>query len=100
MPAFTLGGTVSGGGNQINNVVIGTTSPLAGSFSTGAFSDTVTSTKTNGYNWSNISATTGLNISRFAGSNSDLFWGTENSAGNGVIAVGGTAYAAFLEQII
>ena len=34
MPAFTLGGTVSGGGNQINNVVIGTTTPLAGSFTT------------------------------------------------------------------
>ena len=32
MPAFTLGGTVSGGGNQINNVIIGTTTPLAGSF--------------------------------------------------------------------
>ena len=32
MPAFTLGGTVSGGGNQINNVVIGTTTPLAGNF--------------------------------------------------------------------
>ena len=34
MPAFTLGGTVSGGGNQINNVVIGTTTPLAGAFTT------------------------------------------------------------------
>jgi hypothetical protein len=34
LPAFTLGGTVSGGGNQINNVVIGTTTPLAGSFTT------------------------------------------------------------------
>ena len=32
MPAFTLGGTVSGGGNQINNVIIGTTTPLAGAF--------------------------------------------------------------------
>lgn len=32
--AFTLGGTVSGGGNQINNVIIGTTTPLAGSFTT------------------------------------------------------------------
>lgn len=31
-PAFTLGGTVSGGGNQINNVIIGTTTPLAGTF--------------------------------------------------------------------
>lgn len=34
LPAFTLGGTVSGGGNQINNVIIGAVSPLAGSFTT------------------------------------------------------------------
>jgi hypothetical protein len=32
--AFTLGGTVSGGGNQINNIVIGNTTPLAGTFTT------------------------------------------------------------------
>ena len=32
--AVTLGGTVAGGGNQINNVIIGTTSPLAGAFTT------------------------------------------------------------------
>jgi hypothetical protein len=31
--AFTLSGTVAGGGNQINNVVIGTSTPLAGTFS-------------------------------------------------------------------
>ena len=42
MPAFTLGGTVSGGGNQINNVVIGTTTPLAGNFTTLTTSSTVT----------------------------------------------------------
>ena len=34
IPAFTLGGTISGGGNQINNVIIGTSTPLAGSFTT------------------------------------------------------------------
>ncbi len=34
IPAVTLGGTVSGGGNQVNNVVIGGTSPLAGTFTT------------------------------------------------------------------
>jgi len=34
IPAFTLGGTVAGGGNQINNVIIGTTTPLAGTFTT------------------------------------------------------------------
>ena len=38
MPAFTLGGAISGGGNQINNVVIGASTPLAGSFTTGTFS--------------------------------------------------------------
>ncbi len=32
--AVTLGGTVSGGGNQINNVIIGASTPLAGSFTT------------------------------------------------------------------
>jgi len=32
--AFTLGGTIAGGGNQINNVIIGTTTPVAGAFTT------------------------------------------------------------------
>lgn len=34
LPAHTLGGTVSGGANQINNVVIGASTPLAGTFTT------------------------------------------------------------------
>lgn len=34
MPAFTLGGTISGGGNQLNNIIIGTTTPLAAAFTT------------------------------------------------------------------
>jgi len=42
MPAFTLGGTVSGGGNQINNVIIGTSTPLAGAFTTVDASGAVT----------------------------------------------------------
>jgi len=37
IPAFTLGGTISGGGNQINNVIIGQVTPLAGSFTIGTF---------------------------------------------------------------
>jgi len=40
--AFTLGGTIAGGGNQINNVIIGTSTPLAGSFTSlksGSFLD-------------------------------------------------------------
>ena len=32
IPAVTLSGTISGAGNQINNVIIGTVTPLAGSF--------------------------------------------------------------------
>lgn len=43
IPAFTLGGTLSGGGNQINNVVIGTTTPLSGAFTTLTASTSVTS---------------------------------------------------------
>lgn len=34
MPAFTLGGTIAGGGNQLNNIIIGTITPLAGHFTT------------------------------------------------------------------
>jgi hypothetical protein len=48
LPAVTLGGTVSGGGNQINNVIIGTSTPLAGTFTTLASgANTVTSTSAN-----------------------------------------------------
>jgi hypothetical protein len=32
--AFTLSGTIAGGGNEINNVIIGTSTPLAGFFTT------------------------------------------------------------------
>lgn len=41
--ATTLSGTISGGGNQINNVIIGTSTPLAGSFTTLSASTSVTS---------------------------------------------------------
>lgn len=43
LPAHTLGGTVSGGGNQINNVIVGTSTPLAGFFTTLSGSTSVTS---------------------------------------------------------
>jgi hypothetical protein len=48
IPAFTLGGTVAGGGNQLNNVVIGTSTPLAGSFTTLSSTGTFTPSQTNG----------------------------------------------------
>jgi hypothetical protein len=44
IPAFTLGGTVAGGGNQLNNVIIGTTTPLAGSFTTLSATGAISST--------------------------------------------------------
>ena len=40
--AFTRSGTVAGGGNQINNVIIGTTTPLAGFFTTASATTSVT----------------------------------------------------------
>jgi len=39
---LTLGGTVAGGGNQINNVVIGASTPLAGAFTTVSATGTIT----------------------------------------------------------
>lgn len=48
IPAVTLSGTISGGNNQINNVVIGTTTPRAGSFTTVA----ATSVTSTGLVWS------------------------------------------------
>lgn len=46
LPALTLGGTISGAGNQINNVVIGASTPLAGSFTTLGASGAVSMTGT------------------------------------------------------
>jgi hypothetical protein len=43
LPAFTLGGTVDGGSNTINNVVIGGVTPLAGTFTTLTGNTSVTS---------------------------------------------------------
>ena len=48
IPAHTLGGTISGGGNQINNVIIGTSTPLAGAFTTLSATGQITSTLATG----------------------------------------------------
>lgn len=47
LPAVTLGGTVSGGGNQLNNIIIGTSTPLAGTFTTATATLHVANTATN-----------------------------------------------------
>lgn len=51
--AHTLSGAISGGGNQINNVVIGASTPLAGTFTTLNFTGTTSQTLTDGatVNW-------------------------------------------------
>jgi len=63
MPAFTLGGTVSGGGNQINNVVIGTTTPLAGAFTTLSATGTLSGgTSGTAYSFSGSAPATSLTL--------------------------------------
>lgn len=120
IPAFTLGGTVAGGGNQINNVIIGTSTPLAGFFTTlASAAHTVTSASatalTVGLNGatnpallidaSTASSATGLKIKSAAaaaglalsvttsGTNENL---TIDAAGSGTITLGGTSTGAIV----
>ena len=85
LPAFTLGGTVSGGGNQINNVIIGTSTPLAGTFT----SLTCTGNLTAGDNVADAHTFTGdVAIT----DNSDFGLRVNRSSGGDVISIGtGTA---------
>jgi len=57
IPAVSLSGTISGAGNQINNVVIGTTTPLAGSF-TSLSASTLNLTNALGVAYGGTNATT------------------------------------------
>lgn len=70
--AFTLGGTVAGGGNNINNVIIGATTPLAGTFTT--------LTSTGVANFQNVSATIG-NSSGQGNNGAKLIFNGWNTAG-------------------
>ena len=78
---LSLGGTVSGGGNQINNVVIGTTTPLAGAFTTlsarGALAATAISTST--FFMENTTAGKYISI-KFGGSVQDGYFGYLDAA--------------------
>jgi hypothetical protein len=61
--AFTLSGTVAGGGNQLNNVVIGTTTPLAGAFTTLSATGTLSGgTSGTGYSFSGSAAAGSLTL--------------------------------------
>lgn len=88
LPAFTLGGTVSGGGNQINNVIIGAVTPLAISGTTGTFSGAVTAAGTGG----TLAATLSMNANTtgqpayFTASGTDTNVGIDfNTKGTGAI---------------
>ena len=93
--AFTLGGTVAGGGNQLNNVIIGTTTPLAGAFTTVSASGIITSTATAGQVVKAESGTTGILYSNFANTGGTFLYGIDNSAGTALFS-GSSAYAGFI----
>ena len=73
MPAFTLGGTVSGGGNNINNVVIGATTPLAGAFTT--LSSASNSSTATGLSLTNVQTNNGYNQILLQGSGGSNIYG-------------------------
>jgi hypothetical protein len=100
MPAFTLGGTVSGGGNNINNVVIGTSTPLAGAFTTLSATGTITQTATAATNTQAMlltGATTGAHFIQMTNTSASAIVGVEGSAG-GFLSTGGSPYALQLRN--
>ena len=77
--AFTLSGTVAGGGNQLNNVIIGTTTPLAGAFTTLSATGTLSGgTSGTGYSFSGSAPATSLTLN----SSGNLGLGVTPSAWN------------------
>ncbi|KKR59146.1 MAG: Hemagluttinin family protein [Candidatus Nomurabacteria bacterium GW2011_GWF2_40_31] len=94
--ATTLTGTISGGGQQLNNVIIGTTTPLAGAFTTLTSSGLTTVTNTT----ASTSSTTGaLVVSGGVGIASAST--TASSMGLNVAhtgAITGTGYAGYFSK--
>jgi len=79
--AFTLGGTIAGGGNQINNVIIGTTTPLAGSFTSLTGTGAITfNTTTNNQSYTTTGAGTITISSGTAGSINNMSIGATTAA--------------------
>lgn len=74
LPAYTLGGTVSGGGNQINNVVIGASTPLAGTFT----------------NVTLNTASPNLTLNKSASGQQNVITGSMNSLNRWIFLFGGT----------
>jgi hypothetical protein len=96
--AFTLGGTVAGGGNQINNVVIGTSTPLAGSFTTVSASTSVTTPSVTNAGTLALSATSTNIITASTNGSERLRLDTSgNALLGGTAARGTTAGSAHLD---
>ena len=105
IPAVTLGGTVSGGGNNINNVIIGAVTPLAGAFTTvsgtsltgTSFLKIASGTTAEGYYGKGTDLTSGAGANdtsiRWDGSSGKLLF-SANSTQVGSISVAGAAVFA------
>ena len=83
LPAVTLGGTMSGGGQQLNNIIIGTSTPLAGNFTT------LTATGSHVFTQGGNTFATGVNIAQPSTGNrlsttvsgAAIYWGFSTDSG-------------------
>ncbi len=88
----TLGGVVSGGGQQVNNVIIGTVTPLPGSFTTLTLTGATVTASTVAVTWAMKSATS--NALLFTDGTNNWFAITTSTAPGG----GGTRAFTFSSQ--
>jgi hypothetical protein len=90
---YTLSGTIAGGGNQINNVIIGTSTPLAGSFTsiTGTSLQVSAATPVVTVTGTSTNASSQDFTSNGAAQRTTI--GVERSTGGGLF-IGSSAYAA------
>ena len=95
--AFTLSGTVAGGGNQLNNVIIGTTTPLAGAFTTLSATGLISSTGGTTNAMAFTGGTTNYQYISMANTTANMTLGVERSTGGGLI-VGSTGYDVALSN--
>ena len=107
LPAVTLGGTVSGGGNQINNVIIGTITPLAITGTTGVFTSTLdvtgVLTATGGIVLPGTAAnlTLGANYISYGGTDAGFSLDSSNNATlTGTLAVSGTGNSSIAGPLV